>query len=193
MRFAYADPPYIGCAAKLYGDPTYDDERAHVALVERMDAEFDAWALSMHAPSLRYLLHKAPQNVRVAAWVKPFASFKPGVDPAYTWEPVVYRTARKWSREQPTVRDYHSANITLKQGLAGAKPASFCYWIFDLLGASPSDDFEDLFPGTGAVTKAWDVWRRDRMVDQGSLFGAESANRAPTHEELVNLIEGREP
>ena len=91
-------------------------------------------------------------------WVKPFAVFRRGVDPAYTWEPVIYRTARKWNEKQPTVRDFHSANITMKRGLPGAKPESFCFWIFDLLGASPGDEFVDVFPGTGAVTLAWHSW-----------------------------------
>lgn len=188
MRFAYADPPYLGCAAKLYGDPTYDDPGAHVDLMFHLDGQYDAWALSLHEPSLRVLLPAAPPGVRVAVWVKPFASFKPGVDPAYTWEPVIYRTARKASKDVDTVRDHHVANITLKRGLAGAKPASFCYWIFGLLGADPTDDFADIFPGTGGVTVAWDAWCQRDRVDQGTLFDSEAANRAPTHAELVARI-----
>jgi hypothetical protein len=164
----YADPPYLGCAAKLYGDPTYDDPGAHVALMERMDAEADAWALSLHEPSLRVLLPLAPDGVRVGAWVKPFASFKPGVDPAYTWEPVIYRTKRRWSREQPTCRDHVAENITLKRGLTGAKPEAFCFWLFDLLGAAPDDDFRDLFPGSGAVSRAWEAWRSQHVLPLGS-------------------------
>jgi hypothetical protein len=158
----FADPPYLGCAARLYGDhpeaAAYDDPAAHVALMERMDREADAWALSLHEPSLRVLLPLAPEGVRVAAWVKPFASFKPGVDPAYTWEPVIYRTRRKWSREQHTCRDHVTANITLERGLTGAKPEMFCFWLFELLGASIADDFRDLFPGSGAVMRAWKKW-----------------------------------
>ena len=157
-RIVYADPPYVGCAAKLYGDPTYDDPAAHVALMEEMDGSADAWALSLHEPSLRVLLPLAPEGVRVAAWVKPFASFKPGVDPAYTWEPVIYRTARKWSREQWTCRDHVSAPIALLKGLTGAKPTAFCFWLFELLGASPDDEFVDVFPGSGQVTRAWEAW-----------------------------------
>lgn len=171
MRIMYADPPYLGCALRLYGDATYDDPAEHVALMETMEAEADAWALSLHEPSLRVLLPLAPGGVRVAAWVKPFASFKPGVDPAYTWEPVIYRTARKWSRKQPTTRDHIAENITLKRGLTGAKPERFCFWLFDLLGASPSDEFHDMFPGTGAVSEAWAKWSGTRQdtAAQGSL------------------------
>ncbi|MCK2031251.1 hypothetical protein [Microbacterium galbinum] len=37
----------------------------------------------------------------------------------------------------------------------GAKPAVFCRWMFDLLGAEPQDDFTDLFAGSGGVMRAW--------------------------------------
>jgi hypothetical protein len=38
----------------------------------------------------------------------------------------------------------------------GSKPAVFCRWIFDLLGAQIGDEFEDLFPGSGGVARAWE-------------------------------------
>lgn len=40
----------------------------------------------------------------------------------------------------------------------GAKPAAFCRWIFDLLGAQPGDTLDDLFPGSGAITRAWHTY-----------------------------------
>lgn len=97
----------------------------------------------------------APEGARIGAWVKPFASFKPGVNPGYCWEPVIFSPARSGERDRPTVRDWHSENITLKKGLAGAKPPGFCLWLFDLLGAREGDTFDDLFPGTGGVSAAW--------------------------------------
>ena len=30
-----------------------------------------------------------------------------------------------------------------------------CRWIFDLLGAAPGDTLDDLFPGSGAIGRAW--------------------------------------
>ena len=162
MRFAYADPPYLGCAHLYPEHPEakrWDDPEAHAHVMEAMHRDCEAWALSLSMPSLRVLLPLAPRDVRVAAWVKPFASFKPGVDPAYTWEPVIYRTARKWSRKQSTCRDHISASIALEAGLTGAKPERFCFWLFDLLGATRDDEFHDLFPGSGQVSRAWDAWR----------------------------------
>ena len=152
LKFAYADPPYIGQSKKHYGREEVD----HVALVNRLVEEFpDGWALSLSSPTLRQILNMCPDDVRVGAWVKPFASFKPGVNPAYTWEPVIFRGGRKRDRTQPTVRDFVSANIMLKKGLSGAKPPVFCRWVFDLLGMQPGDELHDLFPGTGIVTETW--------------------------------------
>ena len=156
MNLAYADPPYIGQARKHYGMPEVD----HAELINRLVQEYpDGWALSCSSPSLRLLLPLCPDDVRVMAWVKPFCSFKPGVNPAYAWEPVIVRGGRRRTRQQPTARDWVSANITLKKGLVGAKPEAFCLWLFEVLGMLPDDDFHDLFPGTGAVTKAWEAWK----------------------------------
>lgn len=158
MRFAFADPPYLGCGrlyAKHHAEALiWDKPETHRALIESL-AEFDGWAMSVSSPSLRTILPMCPEDCRVAAWVKPFAVFKPNVNPAYAWEPVIFRGARKRDRKAATVRDWHSANITLKKGLTGAKPTSFALWIFDLLGMESSDVFVDLFPGTGVMSLAW--------------------------------------
>jgi hypothetical protein len=164
MMFVYADPPYLGCGAKLYAQhhpdaADYDDPETHRALVLRLvGGGFDGWALSLHSPSLRVILPMCPDDCRVMAWVKPFASFKPNVNPAYCWEPVIVWGGRKRTREQPTVRDYVSASITLRKGLAGAKPRAFAFWLFEVLGMEPDDELVDLFPGTGAITNAFLEW-----------------------------------
>jgi hypothetical protein len=178
MRFAYADPPYLGCGAKFYGKhhaaaADYDRIETHAALVDRLCAEFpDGWAMSLHEPSLRHILPLCPEDCRVGAWVKPFHAFKKGVRPAYAWEPVIYRGGRNKKHPAPpkggkatTPKDWVAANMTLKKGLTGAKPDAFCFWIFDLLGMRRDDDLVDLFPGSGAVTRAWESWRA-----QSNLF-----------------------
>jgi hypothetical protein len=149
MRIAYADPPYIGQARKHYQREEVD----HRELVNRLVSEFpDGWALSCSSPTLRTILPWCPEDVRVAAWVKPFAIFKPNVNPAYAWEPVIWRGGRqRRPRTEPTVRDWVSANITLKKGLSGAKPEAFVAWLFSLLGVQANDEVIDLFPGTGVV------------------------------------------
>lgn len=162
MRFAYADPPYLGCCA-LYGHAHPEGERpfdgqcwneteTHRTLVRWLNDEYpDGWAMSASSPSLLTLsVYGIFAGARIGAWVKPFASFKPGINPGYCWEPVVFAGGRKRDRTAPTVRDYVSANITLKKGCPGAKPPAFCEWVLDLLGYEAGDTFDDIFPGSGA-------------------------------------------
>ncbi len=156
MKVAYADPPYIGCA-KYYAEKTEVD---HKELIDRLCRDFDSWALSASSSSLKQVLSYCPDDVRVGAWVKPFCSFKPNVNPAYAWEPVIFWHPRKRTREELTVQDWHRCPITLRKGLTGAKPQSFCYWLFELIGLQPKDEFTDLYPGTRAVTKAYEKWKQ---------------------------------
>lgn len=162
MRFAYADPPYLGQSAKHYSDHpehgVYDTEAGHRALIDRM-AEYDGWALSLSSPSLRTILPMCPDDARVCAWVKPFAAFKKNVTQAYAWEPVIIRPLRRRPVEEPTVRDWVSAPITMRRGFPGAKPETLVRWMLDFAGVTPDDEFVDLFPGSGAVGRAWERWR----------------------------------
>lgn len=165
MRAAYADPPYMGQARNHYGPEAR--EVNHPLLVAHL-LEYDAWALSLSSTTLLTIArlqwpdgtYVVPEDARIGAWVKPFASFKRGVDPAYVWEPVLFQSAREASKDMPTVRDWVSANITMQRGTSGAKPEAFCRWLFALLGMQPGDTFVDLFPGSGAVSEAWKAWRR---------------------------------
>ena len=169
MRFAYADPPYLGCSRKHYGDhpehAVYDTLEGHAALIQRLVAEYpDGWAYSCTSGNLKDILPICPAGARVAAWVKPFAAFKVNVNPAYAWEPVIWMGGRKRDRTSPTARDWIAANITMKRGVHGAKPREFCWWLFDLLGMEPEDEFHDLFPGSGAVQKAHEAWKQIRPL-----------------------------
>ena len=162
MKIAYADPPYVGQSRKLYGGA----EVNHRLLIAHLCDDFpDGWALSCSSPSLRELLPLCPADVRVSAWVKPFAAFKPNVNPAYAWEPILWRGGRTHrDRREPTVRDWVSCEITLRKGLTGAKPEPLCWWLFDLLGLRPGDELVDLFPGTGIVGRAWERFQRQRKL-----------------------------
>lgn len=186
MRFAYADPPYLGLAEKFYGHlhdaaADYDDPATHRALIDRLTSEYDGWALSLHTPSLRDILPMCPLEARVGGWFKPFCSFKPGVGVAYAWEPVIFWGGRKRTREQHTVRDWCAVNITLRRGFTGAKPEGVVWWILDVLNVEPGDTFDDVFPGSGAVTAAYTDWlKRPRQLfdipsEQGSIFDEAAA------------------
>jgi len=169
MRFAIADPPYIGQAQKHYtNDPSGipPAEVDHAELIARLcSGKYDGWALCLSSPSLRHVLSLCPPDVRVGAWVKPFASFKPNVNPAYAWEPVIFWGGRPRGRDVPTVRDWVAANITLRKGTHGAKPVQFCHWLFEFLGMEREDTLDDLYPGSGAITNSFKQWRYSmRMV-----------------------------
>jgi len=176
MKFAYADPPYIGQAEKHY---SHDDDCAevnHRVLIGSLQRQYDAWALSMSATmySLKTIVPLLPDEARMGAWVKPFASFKPNVNPAYTWEPVAFFNPRDRNRSEETVKDHVAESITMERGLAGAKPENFCFWLFDLVGLRAEDEFVDLFPGTGAVEEAHERWHeaRSRNAEQLELTHA---------------------
>lgn len=173
MKFAYADPPYLGCC-KLYDHYhpdglCWDDVDTHEQLIGRLCNDYpDGWAMSASVPSLRTLLPLCPEDVRIAAWVKTFCAFKKGVRPCYAWEPVIFRGGRNKGHEPPlkggkqtTPKDFIiieefdpqvlAAPIQLKKGLTGAKPPPFCDWVLDLLNVRPTDEVDDLYPGTGIM------------------------------------------
>jgi hypothetical protein len=180
LRIAYADPPYPGQSRKHYGDhPDYDGEVCHADLVSRLVEEFDGWILHTSSPALRDVLAVCPPGVRVAAWVKPFAAFKKGVPVAYAWEPVIFSPARKAevSAEKKrslgfVSRDWLDEPITMKRGLAGAKPERVVWWALHIVGAVPGDEIVDMFPGTGAVSRAALTWaeRLSGYGHQGTLL-----------------------
>lgn len=163
LRLAYADPPYPGKAWLYRGHPDYAGEVDHAALITRLTG-YDGWALSTSAAALPAVLALCPPGVRVAAWhrgERPTRSRWP----LNAWEPVIYTGGHPAdpSRLPPTDTTRRvdslvhgvSPMTTLPGRVIGAKPAAFCRWVFTLLGAAPGDTLDDLFPGSGAVTRAW--------------------------------------
>jgi hypothetical protein len=161
LRLAYADPPYPG-KAWLYRDhPDYAGEVDHTALIRRLST-YDGWALSTSAAALPAVLGLCPPGVRVAAWhrgERPTASWHP----LHAWEPVIYQPGRPVDpaalpgRRVDSLVCGVSPLTTLPGRVTGTKPAAFCRWVFDLLGATPADSLDDLFPGSGAITRAWAI------------------------------------
>lgn len=169
MRIGYADPPYIGCA-HLYADqPSYAGEVDHGDLIARLETDFDGWVLHAAAtPASMAILAPlvARTGARWCSWVKSFAAFKKNVSVAYAWEPVIVKAVRKpVVSGRIVMRDWIMCPITLQRGLVGAKLEGVCRWAFELVGAEQGDELVDLYPGTGAVTHAWDLWRKE-----GRLF-----------------------
>lgn len=166
LRFAYADPPYVGQARKHYNGGEVD----HMALIGKLST-YDGWALSCKSSSLRDLLPLCPSATRVLSWVKPFAVFKKNVGLSYAWEPVLLVPARRRSHRDGFLMDWlRTGNVQgVGQGInginfVGAKPKAFCFWLFDAAGLQPADELVDLYPGTGAVSRAWEAWRSQQRI-----------------------------
>lgn len=159
MRIGYADPPYPGCAHKYRDHPDFAGEVDHAAPITQLERDFDGWVLHTNTPSIGLLASLVPATARWMAWVKPFAAFKRNVPVAYAWEPVIVKACRKpVVNHREVMRDWVSEPITMKRGLTGAKPERVCRWAFEMVGAEFTDELIDLFPGTGAVTRAWENW-----------------------------------
>jgi hypothetical protein len=181
VRVAYADPPYPGQAKRHYGKhPDYAGEVDHAELIAMLEREFsDGWALSTSVPALEKVLALCPRGepskkrhhggsvklgtgVRVCAWYRTGGPFPPS-RVMWSWEPLIVRTPH-WKQRHRHDFVPDSLYATQPRGflgnsITGQKPLQFCHWVFDLLGLGPDDEFVDLFPGSGAVTAAWENWR----------------------------------
>jgi hypothetical protein len=148
-RFAYADPPYPGQAARWYANhPDYGGEVDHRELVGRLCAEYAGWALSTSAAALPEVLAICPADIRIGVWYRS-NSEPPGNRGRWwwSWEPVIFYG---WRKEGETVRDFLSCPSP--SSFPGQKPPAFTRWVINLLGLTTADVLVDLFPGSGAVT-----------------------------------------
>lgn len=158
MKFAYADPPYPGLAKRYYGPEACEvNHRILIGTLERDHP--DGWALSTSPNALAEVLALCPPAARVCPWVRGHrASASRG--PHSAWEPlIVVRGRMRRMTAAERVEDVllwgGGRQHSHPNSLVGQKPAAFCEWMFRLLGAEQGDELADLFPGSGAVTKAW--------------------------------------
>ena len=164
LRFAYADPPYIGQARRLYGDhPDFGGEVDHAALIARLESEFDGWALSASMKSLPQIMKLCPDDVITLAWVK-LNAVPMGDRRHYSWEPVIMRPLRRpqfniWCHLSTVPMPGYTFRDRSPNHVIGEKPERFAWWVFDVAGLLPDDRLTDLFPGSGAIGRAWARWR----------------------------------
>lgn len=151
---AYADPPYPGCAWMYRDQPEYAGEVDHVALVASLEASYDGFALSTSARALGDVLPLFTRPYRVCAWLKPIGVSGRTAGIHNTWEPLIVVPGRE---RRPGKRDWLAAQPARRGGsdLIGRKPEAFAVWLFGLLGLQPGDTFDDLFPGSGLMGRAW--------------------------------------
>jgi hypothetical protein len=158
LKFAYADPPYLGMGKKMYGKlhneaAVWDKVENQQNLVRKLIAEYpDGWAMSCNPKDLQFLLIEP--NIRVCAWTKTFHQIRKTTN-QYAWEAVLLYGGRVDGARKPMVRDWISGVIAMRKGLQGAKPDYFNDWILDLLNYRGGEDtLDDLFPGTNGMAEA---------------------------------------
>lgn len=87
------------------------------------------------------------------------------------WEPLIVRGGRPLDTSHlQTVLDhldYRGRYHSFPGALVGMKPPEFAVWMFEQLGAMPGDTLDDLYPGSGAVTRAWSLYASS--VDDGRV------------------------
>lgn len=135
----------------------WDSPAAHRQLLEMLVEGYDGFAIATSPDGLG-AYHPLPVSARVMSWHKTRAM--PGGQRLISaWEPVIVlipegRRARDDDREP--IRDVLTAAAP-QSGFAGAKPPEWTRWVLDALGYDPqADTLHDLFPGSGAVTRAAD-------------------------------------
>ena len=184
MRLAIADPPYLGRAALWYGGkgrneqgrggrarsrgdlaPEYhpdaarwDSPDAHRSLMATLETDYDGWALAASGKTVDLILPFACQlGARLAIWHVPNA-VPDGARVRSNWEAVLVRI--------PDERRAHGTGLSVPnlltashpmRGFVGSKPDAWTRWVLDMLGFHPGDEVDDLFPGSGAVTRAMEV------------------------------------
>jgi hypothetical protein len=168
VRFAYADPPYVGQSKRHYGaHADYAGEVDHAELVARLVADYDGWALSLSVKSLPAVMRLCPVDVFTLAWVKPIAP-PMGDRRIYSWEPVIlspFRNPATYTRMHVEASPPQFTYRARPAGhVIGEKPEAFAMWLFQCAGLTAEDEFTDLFPGSGAVSRAW-----DSFAGQGAL------------------------
>lgn len=175
MKFAIADPPYLGRANRWYGSgcgngkgigkadshplaKDWDLVETHHQLIDNLNFNYDGWAIALTVHSLSQYLDKiktdSRSGIRVLSWVKPSA-VPSGNRVTTGWEPVIVKIPqerRNWQSGIKT-KDYLIENSN-KRGFIGSKPEAWTHWVLDVLGVRPNDEVVDLFNGSGAVMEA---------------------------------------
>ena len=187
MRFAYADPPYPGFA-HYYPE---NQEVNHRILVGTLMAHYpDGWALSTSSKTLSKVLELCPHNVDVACWVKgPNHVRNVANRPRDAWEPLIVfggRTRRMEGKEQiDNALVWGGRQHSHPDAIVGMKPAAFCEWMFRQLGAMSGDSLDDIFPGSGSVSRAWDIYASPRAPCDTSIGTGATSRLEEAQERMV--------
>lgn len=160
--FALLDPPYLGKARRFYAaDPNCREVNHRVLVGTALERGFMGFGLACSEASLRTVLPLCPEGSRVIPWVKPNGVRAQSFGLHNCWEALIIVGGRVC---RPGIQDWLCAKPARGGGeLMGRKPLAWCAKLFDALGMLPGDTFEDWFPGTGVVSRAWEYLTRKRL------------------------------
>jgi len=181
LRLAYADPPYPG-KSYLYRDQVTYLGEVNIPDLLSLLATYDGWALSTSAAGAPAVLAECVSRrvtVRFAVWVKTprphnearilnafevlvFHGGRPMLSSRYPQDSSLDRQETPALRVTDVLAGVNSRiRPTLPGACIGMKPPAFCTWVFKLLGALPGDTLDDLYPGSGIVTRCWLDYTQD--------------------------------
>ena len=176
MKFAIADPPYLGRAVRWYGAggcgngygsgqadihpeaEIWDNPLTHKQLCKDLLSNYDGFAIALTVHSLSTYMSELQTNsrngIRVMCWVKP-SSIPSGNRLQNVWEPVIIKMpqSRKKYKSAKSCKDVLEAHPP-RNGFVGSKPALWTNWVLDAMGVIDGDQVDDLFKGSGLVTQA---------------------------------------
>ena len=191
MKFAIADPPYLGRAKIWYGQKMrksqkgikfggtskvnykpadfnenaeiWDNIKTHKNLIEKLENEYDGFALCMAHDNLQKLLPFCKPNIKIMIWHKWSIPSRSRIQNRF--EPVLIRIPKslKGAVKGQTMPDVLTWQMRTKSDFAGAKPKEWTYWVLDAMGVDKDDEIEDLFIGSGAVTQAINDYKKERF------------------------------
>lgn len=183
MKFAIADPPYLGSAYRWYGlngrakghglgradqhpeAELWDKPEKHIELANKLLNEFDGFAIALTSHSLSTYLSviktERENGIRVMSWIKP-ASLPSGSRITQSYEPVIVKIPkdRKGRNSGKQMVDY-LIKAAPRKGFAGSKPKEWTIWVMQAMGVRQEDEVIDLFNGSGAVAKAIEEYKKE--------------------------------
>jgi hypothetical protein len=196
LKLAIADPPYLGRASTWYGSTMgksqlsikqggtsktgykpadyhpeshlWDDIETHRNLINRLENDYDGFALCLAHDNLQQLLPLFKTKVKICIWHKWI--LPSGSSITNNYEPVIIKVPknRRAAVKGLTTPDVLTCQKREGRGFAGRKPKAFTHWILDLLQYQDGDEVDDLFNGSGAVIESINTYSIATRSLQGS-------------------------
>ena len=182
MKFAIADPPYLGRASTWYGSSMRKSQKGklfggtanvgfkpadyhpeafkwdlletHKLLIDKLESEYDGFAVAMAHDNLQKLISYFRPNIKIMIWHKWSIPSRARVQNRF--EPVAIRIpkTRKGAIKGKTMNDILTYKTKTNQGFTGAKPLAWTEWVLNAMGVQTGDSVDDLFNGSGSVAIA---------------------------------------